>query len=223
VIGGDAGQGIKDRDESALVVLECPSMEEMASYNETVEPNEFAAVSYWLGRLYNNALLGIENNEKGGFATLQILQSVLSYPNLHYRFDNGNTKQPKLGFHTNDATKSVMVVDATGLLKQREVIVHSEEILEQLAAFGVLKNGKMGARTGHDDLVMAWMIAIQLAGHVHESVIRYERPAKGTFDWYAQQLMDSSIGGRRRRHHRRAGRRKSKAQWDAYRGGSRFG
>lgn len=205
VIGGDCAQGIpQSGDESALVVLEVPSLEEVASYNEIITPDKFAAVAYWLGKLYNNALLGIENNEKGGYAALQVLLSVLFYPNLYQRWEG--KALPKLGYHTNDQTKSVMVTDANGLLRDRDVTIHSEEILEQLRAFGVLKNKKLGARTGGDDLAMSWMIGVQLAAHVHEQTMHYERPAKGTFDWWCQRLPDSphwGNGGRRGRRGRR--------------------
>lgn len=194
VIGGDAAQGILNTgDHSSLVVLKVPELEEVAYYSEIVTPDIFAGIANYLGLLFNKALLGIENNEKGGFATLQELESRYVYPRLHRRFQG--TSRVLLGFHTNDITKSVMVTDTNGLLKNREIIIRSKMIFDQLAAYSILKTGKFGAKSGHDDLVMALMIAVQLASQVHIQGVRRERAPIGSLNWYESQLPE----GRRRR------------------------
>src|SRR5262249_50190508 len=63
VIAADPSMGIQNSgDPSALIVLDCGDLKEVASYNAVVRPDIFAEVCHWLGLLYNHALLGVENN-----------------------------------------------------------------------------------------------------------------------------------------------------------------
>jgi hypothetical protein len=183
VLAGDPGQGIPNSgDPSALVVLDVTDgLEEAASYNEIVTPDKFAEMAYYLGLIYNSALLGVEDNEKGGFAANLILKRM-SYPRLYYRFDDYDKKATlKPGFHTNDTKKSVLVSHMQQLIRDHEVLFRTEQIHDQLEHYMLLPDGKMGGAQGwNDDLVSASLIAVHLSTKVHLFPARVPPPAKGT-------------------------------------------
>lgn len=189
-IGGDAAQGIDGGDDSALVVLKLPSLVEVASLNDIVVPSEFAGIAYNLGMLYNKALVGIELNDKGGYAALKFLDEILHYPNLWYVEDQ-NPADIRYGWITNGPTRSVMISEAKDLIAEKQVRINSKELIAQLKTFVDLGNGKYGALPGkHDDLAMAFMIAIQIAKSVHipKPYEKPKTPPKGSPDYIIEQL-----------------------------------
>lgn len=170
VIGGDGAQGIEGGDPSALVVLGLPELSTVAVFEQIVGAHEFAGVAYWLSKLYNNALLAIEINDKGGYATMQELEN--SYPDANLYFQPVvklvKGKPLRYGWITNAVTRSVMISDAKNLLTKNHLQVYDMSVLKQLRSFVKHKDGKLAAAIGkHDDLVISLMIAIQLAKTTH--------------------------------------------------------
>jgi hypothetical protein len=183
VLAADPGMGIENSgDPSAAVVLAVPDLKEVASFNAICSPDVFAEMCYYLGRLYNDALLGVENNERGGYAANLRLHRDLKYPRLFYRFDFYDKKaagQP--GFVTKATNKGILVSDLAQLIREHEILVRTPEAIEQLAHYVALDNGELcGAPGFHDDLVSALMIAVHLSTKIHQFPPRIEAPAKGT-------------------------------------------
>lgn len=191
VIAGDAAQGIPNSgDPSSLVVLNVSDgLEEVASYNAIIRPDIFAEIAFYLGLLYNGALLAIEDNEKGGFAANQDLHHKLRYRRLYFKFDAYDKRAAgKPGFHTTERNKSVMVTELAQLIFDHEILFRSDELINQLEHYMMLKNGTLGAASGfHDDLVSAAMIAVNISNKVHMYPERVDPAPKGSFNWYAQQ------------------------------------
>lgn len=194
VIGGDGAQGIDGGDHSSLVCLRVPEMYEVFSFSDTIAPSEFGAMASYLSRLYNNALLGIEINDKGGYAAIEYIRDNFPQTNLYYRrgLKALTLKDIRYGWNTNENTRSVMIEDLKVNLKNRSIDLFSPEVLNQLRTFVKLKNGKLAAAYGkHDDLVMALMIAIQMGRNIHirkEEQIR-KTPPKGSLDWVVNQQL----------------------------------
>lgn len=194
VIGGDGAQGIDGGDHSSLVCLRVPEMYEVFSFSDTIAPSEFGAMASYLSKLYNNALLGIEINDKGGYAAIEHIRENAPTTNLYYRrgLKALTLKDIRYGWSTNENTRSVMIEDLKIILKTRTLDIFSTEILNQLRTFVQLKNGKLAAAYGKkDDLVIALMIAVQMSRHIKirkEEQIR-KSPPKGSLDWVvANQL-----------------------------------
>lgn len=165
-IGGDGAQGIEGGDPSALVVLKLPELTVVALYEGIIPPHHFAGCGYYLSKAYNNALLGIELNDKGGYSAVQELDANYRDCNLYYQ--STNAKDIKYGWTTNAISRSVMINDAKQLMIDDEIHIYDETLLKQIRWFVKHPNGKLAATTGKkDDLVMAMMIAIQMGKETH--------------------------------------------------------
>lgn len=191
VIGGDVAQGIQNTgDHSTLLVLQVPELEEVASFNAIITPDIFAQVAYYLGLLYNKALLGLEDNDKGGWAANLILSTILYYPKLYYRFDPFDRKAaPKPGFNTNDTNKSVNVTLMGERIYDHTILFRTKALIEQCKKYVQLPDGSLGCPPPYkDDLVSAGLIATFLSTKVH--LYKPDEPEiiPGSFEYEARRL-----------------------------------
>lgn len=198
VIGGDVAQGIPNSgDYSSLIVLAVPDLEEVASFNQIITPDQFAELAHYLGLIYNGALLGLENNERGGFTANTILARQLHYPRLFYRFDAFDKKaagQP--GYVTTDTRKSVTVTELAKAIRDHEILLRTPQLLDQLAHYMLLNNGTMGAPPSwNDDLVSALLIAVHLSTKVHLYAPVQSQSPRGSFNWHARKHAERSRPG----------------------------
>ena len=182
IISGDPSLGVPNGDPSALVVLAVPDLEEVASFNAIIPAEEFGEMSFYLGRLYNIPLIGIENNERGGAIANNRLHKDLHYSRLLYQRDFYDKKTPaRPGFVTTARNKSALVSDLSTCIRNHEILVRSAHAIEQLRHYMDLGDGKLGGAPGfHDDMVSALMIGVYLSSRVHEFPPRVEPPGKGT-------------------------------------------
>lgn len=198
VIGGDGAQGVPNGDSSSLIVLRIPEMVVVAVYEDIIRPKIYSEIAYYLSRLYNNALLGIENNDKGGYAAIELIKDNHSDCNLYYRPKNGKAPTTKdkdytqYGWRTSEITRSIMISDLSNHLQHKAIDIYDLSILSQMRSFIRHKDGKLAAAKGkHDDLVLALMIAIQLCRTINLSqsdTIPSGRPRRGSLDWHVEQM-----------------------------------
>ncbi len=93
------------------------------------------------------------------------------------------TRKKKLGWLTNAKTKPLMVAEGDRIIREGLATIHSPELLSELMTFVRLADGKTEAQQGcFDDLVIAWLIALQL---------RKYAPAKVTVKESRQQDMSN--------------------------------
>jgi hypothetical protein len=205
VIAGDPGMGVENTgDPSALIVLKCPDLEEVACFNEIITPDKFAELANYLGLLYNNALLAIENNERGGYAANLALTKNLHYPRLYHRFDHFDKKSAsKPGFVTSGSNKAVLVSEVQKAIRDREILLRTDALIEQLEHYMVKSDGTLGCPSPwHDDLVSALLIAVFLSTKVHLYAQTGTGIPKGTLAYFMQRHEESRKPGmfdRRRR------------------------
>jgi len=200
VIGGDGAQGIDGGDHSSLVILKLFPLSEVASFNDIISPSMFSGVCNFLGKFYNDALLGVERNDKGGFAAIEKLLDTYHYPNLFYHHDPLKYKpitDIKWGWITNEITRGIGIDQLRELIELNQIYIRSQEIINQCKSF--VKNPKTGkyeASLGKkDDLVMALMIAVQLAKQVGISRISSSAKAPvGSFDWWMDKATKAPRG-----------------------------
>lgn len=202
VIGADTSMGMsQDADPSAAVVLavSVDETEEVASFNAVISPSEFAELLNWLGRLYDDALLGVEHNERGGAVVNDYLQKVWRYPRLYYPRDmfTGKTKRDTVpGVNVTADGKSKLISDLAQDIRDHTILFRSIEwvrgrasLIDQLKGYQELKNKKFGAPSGSkDDFVSAAMIARFLKKHIHR--FQPPKPAipRNSFAWEAHRL-----------------------------------
>lgn len=202
VIGGDAAQGIQNGDDSSLVVLKLPQLLEVAAFSDIIIPDEYAGICNYLGLLYNKALVGIEVNDKGGFAAVEKLQNEYYYPNLYYYsspLDRKAVSVVRYGWITNAITRGIMISDLSTLIDNNHISINSTQIIKQLKTFVKGKDGKIAAAPGkHDDLVMALMISVQMARNINlQKRSEVSIAPKGSPDYLIKQIAkrDRVMGG----------------------------
>lgn len=170
VVGADGSQGIEGGDPSAFVVVSVPDLVVEATFEQIIAPVEFAGACYYISKLYNNALLGVELNDKGGYSVIQELESKYPDHNLYYEMSAKLIKGSPMryGWITNSITRSLMISDTKNILTNRMLECYDMDLIKQMRTFVRHKNGKLAAAIGKkDDLVIALMIALQLAKNVH--------------------------------------------------------
>lgn len=206
VLFADGARGVTGGDPSAIVVLKLPRLVEVASYANIIPPSEFAGVCNYLGRLYNNGLLAVERNDKGGYAALQFLVNNYKYPYLYFDKEYQSPGQPiEYGFYMNEAVRSLLIGDMQDLVEDREIFVNSIEILDEMKSFVEHpKTKKVAAAPGcHDDLIISLMGAAYIAKqvHIHKPKEKKRRPENefGTYAYFMKIAMKQQHRKERRR------------------------
>jgi len=153
VIGADAATGIGHDDSAFVVALVSPAgIEEVCSGRGKMSEAEFADILDKKSKEYNNAMVVVENAPVGK-ATLQTLEKLGS--NIYKNKD-------KLGWPTVSTTKPLMVADLGDAVKDRSIVVHNLDIIEQFMSYIRDDKGKYHATGGaYDDYVSAFMLLIQ--------------------------------------------------------------
>jgi hypothetical protein len=169
IIGADSAMGIDDADHSrsAAQVLDMATLEQVAEYEAPSAPHELAADLVLMGKAYNTALLfpEIQNSGGGGGSELLVyLRDQHMYPYIgtwRGRNDRIRPGAPTLyGWETTSRTKPMMMARIREVVMERSCTVHSRALVKQLRSYGAKDSGAMEALAGHDDLLMAFGIAL---------------------------------------------------------------
>lgn len=177
VVSVDVGGRSSSADWSVIAVLKRGSRPEVvAQWRGHTDHDLLAAHAEEIARYYNNALLVPESNTfetaDGGGASaanssLFVLARLASrYPNVYRRrtFDRAtNTTGTLIGFHTNRATKSMIIDGLIEAVREHAYIERDNEACNELATYELLPNGSYAARRGyHDDILMTRAIALHI-------------------------------------------------------------
>ena len=162
-IGADPSEGLAHGDDAAAEVIDCRNGEQVAELQGTIDPFSFAEMLFLLGTWYNRALVGIENNKDGG-ANRRLFE--LGYRNMYWeRANQGKAYDeatPTLGYNMNLRTRPLLVAQGRRSIEDGSVTLRSRHLLGEFETFA-LEMGKFQAiRGGHDDLVMAYLIACEM-------------------------------------------------------------
>jgi hypothetical protein len=163
-IGADVASGSERGNYSTAVVLCNDNLEEVAEFRSKVDTDVFAEELIKLAKYYNQAFLGVENNNQG----LAVLKNIeKNYTQLYYRQALDGTKMtPKLGWETNSRTRPAMIDYMTSSIREHQVILKSETLINECMSFVKNSKGRYEASEGaHDDLVIACAIALQMYRH----------------------------------------------------------
>lgn len=159
IIGADVALGV-GQDRSRAIVMDS-EREVVATYcNDRIDPTRYGELLFYLGRMYNHALLVVESNSIG-VATLAKLKEM-RYPNLYYqtnlaKLENDEGERP--GFKTTASSKPAIIGNLKNAIKNRDIRIPDREIIDELKSFILTDSGKMEAMSGaYDDGVMALAI-----------------------------------------------------------------
>lgn len=160
----DVAEGLEGGDYSSGHVLDCADCSVVAAWHGHIEPEKLGAEEApKLGKMYNDALTGVENNNTGGgTATLALKNS--GYPRVFYQqnTDTRGRKTERIGWRTDQHTKPILIDGLADFLAEGGKIIDADTIQECMT-FGVDDTGKMQAQEGcHDDRVISMAGALQM-------------------------------------------------------------
>lgn len=204
VAGADTSEGLNDYN--ALKIINVTRRREAFVYKSKVGFRKFYKVCDEWCRMYNKALLAVEDNNTG-HAVLLGLEENCKYPNLYKdtnitRIVKDSKKvKTKLGWHTDKFSRPQMLSDLkTGIEDEEdttieeflpEITFYDLFLLTELFDFIKISGDKYEAAAGkYDDVIFATAIAFQLylisKKHVHAKkssqmgvLIGKQREAKG--------------------------------------------
>lgn len=159
VLSGDtAGDG---SDYNTGILTDNTNEKEVASVRVANDEDLYAMQMLCLAKMYNDALIGIEIN----FSTrpMKIICTDFNYNNCYYREEapDSVTNKPvkKIGWHTNKATRPVILSDLRTLVREDVEKICSLDTLNEMTTFVKNDKGRPEAANGmHDDMIMAWAI-----------------------------------------------------------------
>lgn len=194
VIGADVAEGLAHGDYSAAYVLAAKEKRIVAAYHAHVDADLFGGdVLNKLGRIYNNALIGIESNNHG-LTTNKALERAKYTPIYHQRPVNRagkGTASVILGWRTTQTTKPLAIDELNMAVREGELPVQDAACIQEMRSYVREGDGKMHG-SPHDDRVMALAIAVQMIKNVwlreYQPVLE---PGPGTFGWWDRQLFGS--------------------------------
>tara|TARA_R100001594_G_scaffold68050_1_gene102343 strand:- start:194 stop:931 length:738 start_codon:yes stop_codon:yes gene_type:complete len=162
-LGGDPAEGLSHGDDAVIEVICCDTGEQACELQGKIDPITFGEMAFVVGTWYNDALVGLENNKDGG--ANQTLFN-LGYRNIY--FQQTQTGKPfrdatqKLGWNTNLRTRPILVAQARRYIEDASVFIRSRSLLAQFETFALEGTKFQAIAGGHDDLVMAYLIAIEM-------------------------------------------------------------
>ena len=194
-IGADPAQGMEHGDYSSAHVINARSGEVVAVWHGRIDPDLFGSdVLAPLGRLYGQALIGVENNNHG-LTTLKALHRTKYHPIYMQRSPRYKRSVPTdiLGWRTSTISKPIMVDELNANLREGTVILWDAETIAELRTYVRNDAGKM-VGSPFDDRTISLAIANQMLKHVWLKQYEPERePGPGTMGWYEKQLYGDDV------------------------------
>lgn len=161
-----------------LNMIEEGKQEVVAQWYGHIDMDLLAWKAAQIAKYYCNALLVIESNTLetkdrdryvDGDQSAFILDRIKSsYPNLYARKqseeDIRNGVPKKYGFHTNSATKPLVISELQRCVRERLYTERDDRALNEYISYERKKNGSYGAIIGcHDDLLMTRAIGLYIS------------------------------------------------------------
>jgi hypothetical protein len=194
VIGADVAEGYGHGDNSSAHVLSVQNWDVVATWHGRVPANDYGDQLNLLGRFYNTALMGVENNGPG-LATISRLRH-LNYPRIFRQrsADDETTHriENKLGWTTTRKSKPKMIEDLHTALNDGSLTIPCKHTIAELLTFVRDDRGKMQG-SPHDDRVISLAIAVQMLGFAHTSEFnKPEQRPRWSRDWWSEQAKNAN-------------------------------
>lgn len=192
VIGADVAMGLEHGDWSSAHVINARTGELAATWWGKAEPDLFGGyVLHRLGEWYNNALIGVENNNHG-LTTVTSLRDN-QYPNMYRQRNQAKrmmTQTETLGWSTNRATKPLMIDELAKAVRDDSVKLRDPLTISEMRTFVREGDGKMHG-SPHDDRVMSLAIAVQMLKFCWLPTYRAgkKKPGPGTWGYMIEKVL----------------------------------
>jgi phage terminase large subunit len=170
VLSGDtSGEG---SDWNTGILTDNTTGIEVASVRINFDEDLYAMQMLCLGKMYNNALIGLEMNFSS--RPMKIISEDFNYPNCYNREEapdsySGNIVK-KIGWLTTGSrsgggTRPLILGMLRTLVREEVYKINSIETLQEMTSFVKNEKGKAEAANGcHDDMIIAWAINLGIRG-----------------------------------------------------------
>lgn len=177
VVAVDVAEGKKTSDytsdNSIIEVFDARRREQVAEWGGTFDEEMTALYAVMVARLFNNAIIVPEmNNRCGGLLQANLEKSGYRHVYHRQRVSSGQTVKREFGWLTTRGNKSEVCGRLRQDFKNRDCLLHSIPLLEEMGFF--IDTGKsMEASPGHrDDRVMCASVGLKMI----ESTPSYHQP-----------------------------------------------
>lgn len=163
-IGVDTSEGIKGGDYTCAQVIDMDTLDQVAVLHGSIGPWDASRAIANLGQWYNKAIVNIE--VKGsGIAVQDYMLRVLNYPRFHPWRGRADKVSPgpvrAWGWDTNIATRPLLIEAGRRAINKALIDIHDEATLHEIRLFSRNDDGKYEAEAGHDDRVLALLLALR--------------------------------------------------------------
>lgn len=162
-IGSDVAEGLINGDYSVTTVLDT-NFDVVFKYRTHIDPDLYGKEIIKIAKLYNDAYVGVENNNHG-LTTLKSIQAE-EYWNVYFTktYDKINdTVTQKLGWSTTSKSKPLMIDKLAEFIRNKWIGLKDQTIIGELFTYVLDEKGLTNAQEGcYDDCVMSLAIALQL-------------------------------------------------------------
>lgn len=163
VVGADTAEG-SGGDYACAQVLDMATLEQVALVHGFIQPWDLAHQIAQLAKWYNTALVAVEV-QGSGRAVQDYLHRVLHYPNFHVWRGRVDLIRPArarhFGWETNAQSRPVLIEAGRRALNAGLLVLHDRGTLDELMHFSRSDTWKYEAMVGHDDRVLALLIALR--------------------------------------------------------------
>lgn len=161
VVGGDPAEGLKDGDYSPLFVAKTmPRFIQVASFHTHIAPDLFGMEAAKVARMYNDALVVMENNL---IASMRAVEEECN--NIYYQIQEDNIEHNvtnKAGWKTTTRSKQKAIDDFRAGLRDGIIEIKDEQCIDEFLNFIYDDKGRPNAQYGcHDDRVISALLAYQ--------------------------------------------------------------
>lgn len=193
VVAVDVGGRTAKADWSVIAVLKNgPHPEIVAQWRGHTDHDLLTWKAAQIAAHYNTALLVFESNSLEHSApaghtppaqgAYMLHELALSYPNLYYRQSAGEDGGRLPGFHTNRATKQMIITELIAAVRDGSYTERDPMALDELASYELQPNGSYAAADGnHDDILMTRAIALHVCRLPHLRVTLDSDPDLASF------------------------------------------
>jgi hypothetical protein len=152
-------------DYSVITVVDRLSFEVVAQWRDRIDIGLVGYYAAKIGRVYNHALMAVEDTGGYGKVVLDTLKRLSYSPQYHrevYNERGRKVDKRKIGWATTEATRPLILEGLVDMLREHPERLRSEWLQREMRTF--IKGRRPEAAPGHhDDVVMSTAIALQVA------------------------------------------------------------
>ena len=163
-IGADVAEGLVEGDSSHAKVIRASNSTEVAFIHGKYSTDRFGDVLVQYAKMYNNAYIGVENNNHG-HAVINTIYITHLYRNVHMQYETNRATEKKnrsrkLGWTTTEASKYIMLDELDAALRDDDIHLLDIDFYKEAHTVAVDEKGKVSING--KDRVAATAIAWQM-------------------------------------------------------------